>query len=38
VRFILDFPRKHRDVQVHVIDRNYRSATQIVAAHGQGAR
>ena len=32
VRFILDFPRKYRDVQVHVIDRNYRSATQIVAA------
>ena len=32
VRFILDFPRKYRDVQVHVIDRNYRSGTQIVAA------
>jgi DNA helicase-2/ATP-dependent DNA helicase PcrA len=32
VRFILDFPRKYRDVKVHVIDRNYRSATQIVAA------
>jgi len=32
VRFILDFPRKYRDVQVHVIDRNYRSAVQIVAA------
>jgi DNA helicase-2/ATP-dependent DNA helicase PcrA len=32
VRFILDFPRKYRGVQVHVIDRNYRSATQIVAA------
>ncbi len=32
VRFILDFPRKYRDVQVHVIDRNYRSATQIVTA------
>jgi ATP-dependent DNA helicase UvrD/PcrA len=32
VRFILNFPRKYRDVQVHVIDRNYRSATQIVAA------
>jgi DNA helicase-2/ATP-dependent DNA helicase PcrA len=32
VRFILDFPHKYRDVQVHVIDRNYRSATRIVAA------
>jgi DNA helicase-2/ATP-dependent DNA helicase PcrA len=32
VRFILDFPRKYRGVQIHVIDRNYRSATQIVAA------
>jgi DNA helicase-2/ATP-dependent DNA helicase PcrA len=32
VRFILDFPRKYRDVQVHLIDRNYRSAMQIVAA------
>jgi DNA helicase II / ATP-dependent DNA helicase PcrA len=32
VRFILDFPRKYRDVRVHVIDRNYRSATRIVAA------
>jgi DNA helicase-2/ATP-dependent DNA helicase PcrA len=32
VRFILEFPRKYRDVQVHVIDRNYRSAVQIVAA------
>jgi DNA helicase II / ATP-dependent DNA helicase PcrA len=32
VRFILDFPRKYRGVQVHVIDRNYRSALQIVAA------
>src|SRR5712671_6906489 len=32
VRFILDFPRKYRGVQVHVIDRNYRSATQIVEA------
>jgi DNA helicase-2/ATP-dependent DNA helicase PcrA len=32
VRFILDFPRKYRDVQVHLIDRNYRSATQIVEA------
>ena len=35
VRFILDFPRKYRDVQVHVIDRNYRSAAQIVAAAGR---
>ncbi len=32
VRFILDFPRKYRDVQVHLIDRNYRSATHIVEA------
>jgi DNA helicase-2/ATP-dependent DNA helicase PcrA len=32
VRFILDFPRKYRDVEVHVIDRNYRSAAQIVEA------
>jgi DNA helicase-2/ATP-dependent DNA helicase PcrA len=32
VRFILDFPRRYRDVQVHLIDRNYRSATQIVEA------
>lgn len=32
VRFILDFPRKYRDVQVHIIDRNYRSAKEIVAA------
>jgi DNA helicase II / ATP-dependent DNA helicase PcrA len=32
VRFILDFERKYRDARVHVIDRNYRSATQIVAA------
>jgi DNA helicase-2/ATP-dependent DNA helicase PcrA len=32
VRFILDFPRKYRDVEVHLMDRNYRSATQIVKA------
>ncbi len=32
VRFILDFPRKHRGAQVHVLNRNYRSAAQIVAA------
>ena len=32
VRFILDFPRKYRRAQVHVLDRNYRSASQIVAA------
>ena len=32
VRFILDFPQKYRGAQVHVLDRNYRSATQIVAA------
>jgi DNA helicase-2/ATP-dependent DNA helicase PcrA len=35
VRFILDFAHKYRDVEVHVIDRNYRSATQIVAAAGR---
>src|SRR5215471_6332562 len=32
VRFILDFPRKYCGVKVHIIDRNYRSASQIVAA------
>ncbi len=32
VRFILDFPQKYRCEQVHVLDRNYRSAAQIVAA------
>jgi DNA helicase II / ATP-dependent DNA helicase PcrA len=32
VRFILEFPRKHPRAQVHVLDRNYRSAPQIVAA------
>jgi DNA helicase II / ATP-dependent DNA helicase PcrA len=32
VRFILDFPRKHQGARVHVLDRNYRSAAQIVAA------
>jgi DNA helicase-2/ATP-dependent DNA helicase PcrA len=32
VRFILDFPTKHRDAEVHVIDRNYRSGQRIVAA------
>jgi DNA helicase II / ATP-dependent DNA helicase PcrA len=32
VRFILDFPQKYRRAQVHVLDRNYRSASQIVAA------
>ena len=32
VRFILEFPRKYHEVQVHVVDRNYRSATRIVAA------
>jgi len=30
--FILDFPQKYRRAQVHVLDRNYRSASQIVAA------
>jgi DNA helicase-2/ATP-dependent DNA helicase PcrA len=32
VRFILDFPRKHHGARVHVLDRNYRSSAQIVAA------
>jgi DNA helicase-2/ATP-dependent DNA helicase PcrA len=32
VRFILDFTRRHAGAQVHVLDRNYRSAVQIVAA------
>jgi ATP-dependent DNA helicase UvrD/PcrA len=32
VRFILDFPQKYRPAQVHVLDRNYRSAVQIVSA------
>ena len=32
VRFILEFPRKHPRALVHVLDRNYRSAPQIVAA------
>jgi DNA helicase-2/ATP-dependent DNA helicase PcrA len=32
VRFILEFPRKHPRAEVHVLDRNYRSAPQIVAA------
>src|SRR6266851_8113216 len=32
VRFILDFPRKYRCEHVHVLNRNYRSAGQIVAA------
>jgi DNA helicase II / ATP-dependent DNA helicase PcrA len=32
VRFILDFPRKYRDVEVHLMDRNYRSARQIIDA------
>ena len=31
VRFILGFPDKHRAAEVHVIDRNYRSAQRIVA-------
>jgi DNA helicase II / ATP-dependent DNA helicase PcrA len=31
VRFILDFTRKHRGAAAHVLDRNYRSAGQIVA-------
>jgi DNA helicase-2/ATP-dependent DNA helicase PcrA len=30
VRFILDFPKKYRGAQVHVLDRNYRSAAPIV--------
>ena len=32
VRFILDFPQKYRAAQVHVLDRNYRSAQSIVEA------
>jgi DNA helicase-2/ATP-dependent DNA helicase PcrA len=32
VRFILDFPQKYRGAQVHILDRNYRSAAPIVAA------
>jgi DNA helicase-2/ATP-dependent DNA helicase PcrA len=32
VRFILDFPQKYKDVRVHVLDHNYRSAAQIVSA------
>jgi DNA helicase II / ATP-dependent DNA helicase PcrA len=32
VRYILDFTKKYRGAKVHIIDRNYRSATQIVAA------
>jgi DNA helicase-2/ATP-dependent DNA helicase PcrA len=32
VRFILECPRKHQGARVHVLDRNYRSAAQIVAA------
>ncbi|HEY7244328.1 MAG TPA: ATP-dependent helicase [Xanthobacteraceae bacterium] len=32
VRFILDFPQKYRSAQVHILDRNYRSAPGIVEA------
>jgi DNA helicase-2/ATP-dependent DNA helicase PcrA len=32
VRYILDFSRTYPGAQVHVLDRNYRSAVQIVAA------
>ena len=32
VRYTLDFPRKHRGAQIHVLNRNYRSAARIVAA------
>ena len=32
VRFILDFSQKHPRAQIHVLDRNYRSGAQIVAA------
>lgn len=32
VRFILDFPQKYRAAQVHILDRNYRSAQSIVEA------
>jgi DNA helicase II / ATP-dependent DNA helicase PcrA len=30
--YTLDFPHKYRGAQVHVLDRNYRSAARIVAA------
>jgi DNA helicase-2/ATP-dependent DNA helicase PcrA len=32
VRFILDFPRKYQGAEVHILDRNYRSGAQIIAA------
>ena len=32
VRYTLDFQRRHADAQLHVLDRNYRSAPEIVAA------
>jgi DNA helicase-2/ATP-dependent DNA helicase PcrA len=32
VRFILSFAQKYKDVRVHVLDHNYRSAAQILAA------
>jgi DNA helicase II / ATP-dependent DNA helicase PcrA len=32
VRYTLDFPLKFRGAQIHVLDRNYRSAARIVAA------
>jgi DNA helicase-2/ATP-dependent DNA helicase PcrA len=35
VRFILDFEREHPRAQVHVLEHNYRSAAEIVAAAGR---
>jgi DNA helicase-2/ATP-dependent DNA helicase PcrA len=32
VRFIMEFPRKYARAQVHLLDRNYRSAARIVGA------
>jgi DNA helicase-2/ATP-dependent DNA helicase PcrA len=32
VRFILDFAQRYKDVRVHILDHNYRSGAQIVAA------
>jgi DNA helicase-2/ATP-dependent DNA helicase PcrA len=32
VRYTMDFPHKYRGAQIHVLDRNYRSAARIVAA------
>jgi DNA helicase-2/ATP-dependent DNA helicase PcrA len=32
IRFTLDFKRRHRDAILHLLDRNYRSTPEIVAA------